>query len=440
MAHDVFISYASGDKIVADAVCATLESHGIRCWIAPRDVLPSSSYGEAIIHAINGCRIMILVFSSKANLSAHIPKEVERAVSKGVAILPFRIEDVLPGTALDFFIGSVHWLDALTPPLERHLERLAQNVQTLLSQNGLAIKFKKAESGGAQAGRKPDSRSISAEPRTGPEKFGMATLASDLAGKTRVRFIRSRIFIISCAVGFVAAAIVLSTVPGRIRRMKAPFDLPPFTLSLPTPPQAGSPAINLWATRANDQHRYGEFGYGFTAPYQYENLKGKGIQITQVRLKVDALIHNTPAQFDAWVLIGPEDPNDPGFAAGMPMSPSYWRMPYNLFKPQKEGNKTEDVISKRVPCQVRLVVGDGAFLYHDANKAEFTAIYDVKNRQVVSSSDATQNEEKYPGSCKALDLKQGLYAQALFWDGNTNQSIDITNVELTLTVVRPLQW
>jgi len=133
MAHDVFISYASGDKQVADAVCATLESHGIRSWIAPRDVLPGIHYGEAIIDAIHECRIMVLVFSSKANLSGHIPKEIERAVSQGVTVMPLRIEDVAPAKSLDYFIGSVHWLDALTPPLEAHLQRLAANVQTLLS-------------------------------------------------------------------------------------------------------------------------------------------------------------------------------------------------------------------------------------------------------------------------------------------------------------------
>jgi Domain of unknown function (DUF4185)/TIR domain len=133
MAHDVFVSYASGDKSVADAVCATLESHGIRCWIAPRDVLPGIHYGEAIIDAIHESRIMVLVFSSKANMSGHIPKEIERAVSQGVTVMPLRIEDVAPAKSLDYFIGSVHWLDALTPPLEVHLQRLAANVQTLLS-------------------------------------------------------------------------------------------------------------------------------------------------------------------------------------------------------------------------------------------------------------------------------------------------------------------
>jgi TIR domain len=136
VAFDVFISYASKDKIVADAVCVRLESSGIRCWIAPRDIVAGTSYGEAIIEAIHGAKVMVLVFSSNANASGHIPKEVERAVSNGVAILPFRIEDVAPGKSLDYFIGSVHWLDAMTPPMEKHLDDLAATVHKLIPAPG----------------------------------------------------------------------------------------------------------------------------------------------------------------------------------------------------------------------------------------------------------------------------------------------------------------
>ncbi|HLV86627.1 MAG TPA: toll/interleukin-1 receptor domain-containing protein [Candidatus Sulfotelmatobacter sp.] len=132
MAHDVFISHSSKDKAIADAVCARLEARGIRCWIAPRDVEPGQPYGEAIIDAIHTCRIMVLLLSSNANNSIHIAKEVERAVSHGATVIPLRIEEVLPGKSLDYFIGSVHWLDALTPPLDRHLDNLADTILKIL--------------------------------------------------------------------------------------------------------------------------------------------------------------------------------------------------------------------------------------------------------------------------------------------------------------------
>jgi len=132
VAHDVFVSYAHQDRTVANAVCATLEAHGIRCWIAPRDILPGSDWGEAIIDAIQGTKALVLVFSSSSNDSDQIKREVERTVHQGIAVIPFRIEDVLPNKSLEYFISTQHWLDALTPPLEDHMAHLAETITVLL--------------------------------------------------------------------------------------------------------------------------------------------------------------------------------------------------------------------------------------------------------------------------------------------------------------------
>ncbi len=133
MAHDVFISHSGKDKTVADAVCATLEKGGTRCWIAPRDIVPGTQWGEAIIDAISNCKVMVLVFSSNANESQQIIREVERAVNKGIPIIPFRVEDVDPNKSLEYYISAPHWLDALTPPLEKHIEHLNSTIKILLS-------------------------------------------------------------------------------------------------------------------------------------------------------------------------------------------------------------------------------------------------------------------------------------------------------------------
>ena len=136
MAHDVFLSYSSQDKPIADAVCGTLEGKRIPCWVAPRDVLPGIPYGEAIIEAIQSSRLMVLVFSSNSNNSPQVMREVERAVSKGIPIIPLRIEQVPPSKSLEYFISAPHWLDALTPPLEKHLQSLAETVHLLLVRHG----------------------------------------------------------------------------------------------------------------------------------------------------------------------------------------------------------------------------------------------------------------------------------------------------------------
>ena len=130
--HDIFISYSSKDKPTADALCATLEGKGLRCWIAPRDVLPGTDWSEAIIDAINGSRAFVLVYSDHANASPQIRREVERAVHKGIPIVPLRIEDVPMSKALEYFISTPHWLDAITPPLQRHLDYLAESLKRLI--------------------------------------------------------------------------------------------------------------------------------------------------------------------------------------------------------------------------------------------------------------------------------------------------------------------
>jgi|GEM_PF-1207082 len=128
MPHEVFISYCSEDKAVADAVCAALEANKARCWIAPRDVPPGAPWGRSIIHAINASKVMVVIFSGHTNASRHVMNEIERAVSHGATIMPFRIEDVKPSEDLELFISSCHWLDALNPPLEEKIGELARAV------------------------------------------------------------------------------------------------------------------------------------------------------------------------------------------------------------------------------------------------------------------------------------------------------------------------
>jgi hypothetical protein len=116
LAHDAFISYSHMDKLTAEAVCVALEAAGIRCWIAPRDIAPGAEWGESIVNGIDRCPVMVLIFSSNANESRQVRREVERAVNRGLTIVPMRLEQTEPRRSLAYFLAGIHWLDALTPP------------------------------------------------------------------------------------------------------------------------------------------------------------------------------------------------------------------------------------------------------------------------------------------------------------------------------------
>jgi hypothetical protein len=139
MAHDVFISYATQDKTVADAVCATLESDGVRCWIAPRDILPGVAYAEALTDALRSSRVLVLVLSGSSNGSKHVMREVEAAVDVGIPVVPFKIADTTLSMSMKYLLKSIHWLDAMTPPLEQHVRKLAEVIHSLLKRSGPRI-------------------------------------------------------------------------------------------------------------------------------------------------------------------------------------------------------------------------------------------------------------------------------------------------------------
>ena len=131
MSDKVFISYSNHDGEVANAICAAIEGDGRACWIAPRDIEPSSEWAEQIIDGINAANVMVLVFSSWSNQSPQVRREVERAINRDMPVIPFRIEKVLPVKSLEYFLSTQHWFDAFDGRLDLHVARLCSLVRTV---------------------------------------------------------------------------------------------------------------------------------------------------------------------------------------------------------------------------------------------------------------------------------------------------------------------
>jgi tetratricopeptide (TPR) repeat protein len=132
MPHDVFISYSSIDKAAAFAACATFEANGIRCWIAPRDVAAGSEWAEQIIDAIAAAKVMVLIFSANSNESRQVKREIELAINRGLTVMPIRLEQIEPTRSMAYYMAGVHWLDALTPPLETHFRKMVDWIKPQL--------------------------------------------------------------------------------------------------------------------------------------------------------------------------------------------------------------------------------------------------------------------------------------------------------------------
>ncbi len=86
------------------------------------------------MRAIDSCRVFVLVFSENANDSEHVRRGFgrESIFSLGLAVIPFRTDPVSPNRSLGYFLETVHWLDAITPPLQNHLGALTEQVKQLI--------------------------------------------------------------------------------------------------------------------------------------------------------------------------------------------------------------------------------------------------------------------------------------------------------------------
>jgi TIR domain-containing protein len=133
LSYDVFFSYANPDRRQAAALCKTLEANGLKAWIAPRDIPPGANWSNTIVQAIDQSRALIVIFSSAANQSRQIFREVDYADNRKLPLFLFRIEDLEPSGSLRYFVSSTQWVDAWSGPLKKHTGSLLRSVRGVLA-------------------------------------------------------------------------------------------------------------------------------------------------------------------------------------------------------------------------------------------------------------------------------------------------------------------
>jgi TolB-like protein/Tfp pilus assembly protein PilF len=127
--REVFVSYASQNAATADSVVEVLERNGITCWVAPRDVIAGEFYADAIVHAIDASRVLVLILSQHAAASPHILREVERASARRHPVISLRIDRAPLPSGLEYFLNTCQWLDASNSETSRALPKLIEAVR-----------------------------------------------------------------------------------------------------------------------------------------------------------------------------------------------------------------------------------------------------------------------------------------------------------------------
>lgn len=125
MDYDVFISYNSTNKHIAESVCRSIEERQLRCFIAPRDITPPD-WAASVEAAIKHSRAYVVIVSENSIQSKEVGKEVALATNVCDYIFPFRIDNSEYTGAWNYHLSTSHCIDATTPPLDDRINELAE--------------------------------------------------------------------------------------------------------------------------------------------------------------------------------------------------------------------------------------------------------------------------------------------------------------------------
>ncbi|MCL2797882.1 MAG: toll/interleukin-1 receptor domain-containing protein [Firmicutes bacterium] len=129
-AKDIFVSYSIKDQMFANEVVEYLESKGIECWIAPRDIAVGSKYYQAeIASSVIASKSFLLVLSENAIESDNVYDELALARKNNKRVIPFKIEDCTLTPRFELYLGSTQFYDATRRPIKQHLENLEKIIR-----------------------------------------------------------------------------------------------------------------------------------------------------------------------------------------------------------------------------------------------------------------------------------------------------------------------
>ncbi len=108
----IFISHSSKNAETAQELCELIENAEHQCFLAPRDIRSGHEYAEEIINGIDKSNVLLLMLSAESNESPHVLREVERAVSRKIPIIVYKLENVELSKSMEYFLMTHQWVNA----------------------------------------------------------------------------------------------------------------------------------------------------------------------------------------------------------------------------------------------------------------------------------------------------------------------------------------
>ncbi len=131
---DVFVSFHTPDQSTAEKIVNFLESNGLSCFFAPRDMPGGTVFCEELVKELESCKVLLLVFSQATHNSKYVPLELQIAFDGEPNCLPVFIENCEPQKSFKMLLSSLHRVNAFDGDIDEYLSAILNNTKKLLPQ------------------------------------------------------------------------------------------------------------------------------------------------------------------------------------------------------------------------------------------------------------------------------------------------------------------
>ena len=132
---EVFISYSSQDFEEVHGIVERLRGVGVSVWMDEGGIEAATLWSEAIVEAINDCKVLIMMVSGHSTDSPNVVKEVMLASESGKVILPVYLEEAEIPSRLKYQLTGIQHLEAFALSESGLIEELRRG----LAINGVTV-------------------------------------------------------------------------------------------------------------------------------------------------------------------------------------------------------------------------------------------------------------------------------------------------------------
>ena len=132
MPADVFISYSSNDQDRVVKLADKLRSAGVSIWVDESGIGAATLWSQEIAEAINECKVLVLMVTSKSVASENVVKEVSLAAEQRKKILPVILEPTEIPKSLQYHLAGIQHLDVGGMAVSESAEEVLPALQRLL--------------------------------------------------------------------------------------------------------------------------------------------------------------------------------------------------------------------------------------------------------------------------------------------------------------------